>query len=1032
MSVSIKARASNTLWRTRVTCASIALATILTGASSFAGPPNLRGVFAEYARTTWGPTDGAPDGAIYALAQDRDGRLWLGTEIGLYQFDGIRFASSSALGLDGDLGGPVQALHTSRDGSLWVGFGGKGGIYRVLSKAVRKFSATDDAPVQAVYTIVEDVVGHLWVGSEAGLYSFDGERWRRWRSSDGLPDTSVWGAHISSTGELFVTTARGIFSRSKDSNHFERIGGLSGFDGQLPTVSDSRSVAQQNALLLPRLPSDEVVRSITTDSVGRLYVSDWRFGFRMLRDRQAVSPADRGRGLQVLVDRHGNLWVATMGQGVWRFCPSTRGAPVTERITAHDGLGSEGGFALLEDRDGNIWVGGTPNGLTRLAPNTFLPLVHDDVVTSLAAMPSGPVWVGTSDALLEVSTPDAHPPVERRYLTDVSVRALHADASGTLWVATQRNILKISPGRPPVAVRTSDVLQQVDTITSHPRRGLFVSDRSHGLLRWNEAQGFTNIALPDSLRRARISTMYADSQARVWIAFANGPVAMLDLDDHVHTFNEKDGFDAGTYRIVHEDEQGVLWFGGTNGITRFKHDHGVTVRDGERLPIRRVKAIAHDRFGFLWIGVDNGILRIQLAELNTAASNSAFWPAYVLYDKSDGLAGLPRLQSDAMSVQTHGGNLWFVTGEGITVVNPDIQKNDGTPQMNIDRALVDDRQVVAMPNAQLPAGTRRIQLDYGAPNVTSAQKTRYRFRLDGVDSDWVNAGQRRQATYMNLPPGAYRFHVVATSSLGGWQDAGATWDFSIKPHFFQTIWFFVLCGSLVALSASFVWRFRLRMERNRFSVLLAERARVSREIHDTLLQGLVGLTLQCDALAQDVESAAPEISERLLCVRKQAQRYIKESRQAIWNLRFSARDHEPLPGALRGLGDIAAASHVKFSVVLKGSPRELSCDTEQQLVRIAREAVMNAIRHSGAHKITVELEYEPTQLAMRISDDGHGFVDTVERSDEHFGIVSMRERSNDIGASFSLNAAVGRGTVIEVVVSDNSGANKESESAAAV
>src|SRR5262249_19912553 len=155
------------------------------------------------------------------------------------------------------------------------------------------------------------------------------------------------------------------------------------------------------------------------------------------------------------------------------------------------------------------------------APNRFLPLVHDDVVTSLAVLPTGPAWIGTSDALLEVSLPDAQPPIERRYLANVSVRALHADASGTLWVATERNVLKIAPGRQPIAIHTSETLQQVDTMTSHPRLGLFVSDRNRGLLRWNQSDGFTNVVLPGSLAKARVITMYADSRARLWIAFAS-------------------------------------------------------------------------------------------------------------------------------------------------------------------------------------------------------------------------------------------------------------------------------------------------------------------------------------------------------------------------------------------------------------------------------------------------------------------------------------------------------------------------------
>ncbi len=1000
----------------------LALVAILIGAPSLASSSDAQGILAEYTRTSWGLGEGAPDGSVYALAQDHDGRLWLGTQAGLYQFDGERFLSWAALGFDAALGEAVQALYVSRDDSLWVGFGDKGGIYRITGHTVRRFPPTDGAPSLAVYAIAEDIGGRVWVGSEAGLYSFQDERWQRWRAESGLPDASVWGAHVDAVGELFVTTARGIFRYSEHSGRFASVAPL-GDSGTRPIERAAPEFASPRGNGLPwtpRLPSDEVVRSIVTDQSRRLYVSDWHFGFRMIGDRRPLSSRDRGRGLQVLVDHQGSLWVATLGQGVWRSRQGKPGAPVTERITSHDGLASDGAFALLEDRDGSIWVGGTPNGLTRLTPNRFRPLLHDDVVTALAVMPTGGVWVGTSDALWQVSAPDAHPTIERRLMTSVSIRALHVDIHGTLWVATQRNLLRMAPGQPPALVRGSEVLQQVDTMTSDPRRGLFVSDRDRGLLHWDGSGSFQNVALPASLRGSRITTSFADSRARIWVAFASGSVAMLGQDGYIKTFDAHDGFDAGIYRTIHEDQQGVLWFGGTNGITRFEHDAGATVRDSHRLPMRHVKAIADDRFGFLWIAVDYGILRIDRAELNKAAPNASVWPGYVLYDKSDGLAGLPRLVSDAMSIRTHGGSLWFVTDEGITIVDPTLYQHDVSPSVRIDRALADDREIALVPNAQMPAGTRRVQFEYGALNLASARKTRYRFRLEGLDSDWVNAGGRRQATYMNLAPGTYRFQVAATSSLGAWKDLGSSWDFSVKPHFYQTTWFFASCGMLIVLGASLAWRVRLRIERNRFSVLLKERARVSREIHDTLLQGLVGLTLQCDTLARDVEAAAPEVSDRLLAVRRQGQRYIKDSRQAIWNLRFASADRETLVGALRRVADVTAGAEVAFDVLLKGSPRELASDTEQELVRIAREAVTNAVRHAKARRINVEVEYSPTQLVLRVLDDGCGFVDgEIVGAPEHFGIVSMRERAKTIGAAFNLETGVGRGTAIEVIVASH-------------
>src|SRR6185436_14732985 len=247
--------------------------------------------------------------------------------------------------------------------------------------------------------------------------------------------------------------------------------------------------------------------------------------------------------------------------------------------------------------------------------------------------------------------------------------------------------------------------------------------------------------------------------------------------------------------------------------------------------------------------------------------------------------------------------------------------------------------------ARLPAGARRLQIEYTALNLTSPQKTRFRFRLDGVDSEWVDAGTRHQAAYTNLGPGEYRFRVAVTNALGAWHESGVAWTFSVAPHFYQTRMFAGACVMIVALAAWGAWTVRLRQERKRFSLVLGERTRLSREIHDTLLQGLVGVGLGCDALGSELEVASPDVKDRFLRLRRDTQRYIKEARQAIWNLRSSSLEREALATAVRRLGDQIAGTAVEFSVTEKGSVRPLAPEVEQQLTRIAHEAVTNAVRH---------------------------------------------------------------------------------------
>ena len=1003
---------------------SIAVA-LVWGLSTPLSGVDLRGVLTGYTITSWQVSDGAPEGAVYALAQDRDGYLWLGTDTGLHRFDGTRFRSWSALSPHAMPTELVQALHASRDGSLWVGFGGSGGISLVRDVDVRTFSQADGLQRSAVNAILEDHAGTLWAGTDAGLFFLRGERWEKQSTARGVPEGAIWGAHVDPKGTLLLAGAAGLFRRPAGSPQFEAVERFGASAAGIGT--DIQVIRSDEQISTPRLASDNVVRSITTDAAGRSFVSDLRSGFRALSGPSATRSSHPGRGLQLMFDRRDDMWVATGGQGVWRVSGlSSSTGRVVERVTAATGLATEGAFSLLEDRQGNIWAGGSPSGLTRLTPQKFIPVALESSVTAMLAFPDDRVWVGTSDALIDIPVAPGLPRIERRHLIGESIRALHADRQGSVWVGTEQHLLRLPSGRDrfePVA--GSQILRHVDSITSHPREGVLIADAERGLLVWSERAGLHPLDLSSELAGVRFVTAFADSRKRVWLASATGRVGYLDQSGHVTVFEPEQGFTAGVARIIHEDARGVVWFGGPNGVTRYEADRAVTIPGDGRLPIRLVRGIADDREGFLWIATTSGLVRIHHTEAKKTAADPSYRPTYALFDKSDGLAGLPRMRSDRTSVQTHDGSLWFVTGEGITIVPSEARQQDADVlQVSIDGVTADDRRLDAAQGTEFPAGVDRFQIEYAALNLTSAHKTRFRFRLEGVDSDWVDAGTRRQASYTNLRSGSYRFRVAATDALGGWKEPTEPWTFSIRPHFYETGAFLVTCMAVALLAGWGAWTLRLRHERKRFSLVLAERARLSREIHDTLLQGLVGLALQCDAIANELRSASPATTDKLIRLRRQAQRYVKEARHAIWNLRSSAAT-AGLVEALRQFGVQAAGTSVDFAVVTQGTVYLLAEDVERELSRIAQEAVTNAVLHGRARHIDVTIAYSPSNIMLTVSDDGCGFTDAQASSLEgHYGIVSMHERAALIGATLRVESRVGAGTRIEITVPQRSASKK--------
>ena len=709
-------------------------------------------------------------------------------------------------------------------------------------------------------------------------------------------------------------------------------------------------------------------------------VTDRLTGFRVIGDRRGSQSGETGRGYRPLDDRRANLWVGTLGQGLWRVRtkPSAQALDI-EVATSLTGLLNDEVISLHEDIEGNIWAGSRA-GLSRLTPHKFSQVTtNPKLLIGLEATPDGNVWVGSVDELSRFSPDRPETPLARTQLGRSPLRAMHADERGTLWLATTgAGVARLTHRMSaPEHVSGTETLRDVGFLTSDFEGGLWLYDLERGLLRWSGGR-LKPFAAAERLPAAPVSVLYTDRSGRLWVAFAGGEVGIIERSGALRLFGAHDGLRGGTCRQIYEDESGVVWLACVEGLSRFSRGRFDTLHFVNRLPVDNPAALIDDDADHLWIGSSSGILRIAKGVYDKALTNRLPQMEHGLFRRIDGVVGVPITYNNARhAIRDRKGTLWFTTSAGVTLIDPRTL-TDQRPEapVRIDQVIADGKRVPA-PHTVLPSETLTLEINYTALHLTSPLRVRFRYQLEGFDVGWIDAGTRRQAFYTNLPPGRYRFRVVTGNDDGTWADVGATWEFAIDPKFYQTFWFKV--SMIVSLGAAVwgLWHMRLRQVRQRFSSVLGERARVSRELHDTLVQSLMGMSLQLDAIGADASSSSPGIQEQLVRMRSQVDEYLREARQSILELRSPLLERRDLAAALREMGEQLVVGHsIDFELSVSGPPRKCSRDAEEQLLRIGKEAITNAIRHARARTVRMSVHYERASVVLTVSDDGCGFDPT--------------------------------------------------------
>jgi signal transduction histidine kinase/ligand-binding sensor domain-containing protein len=968
--------------RKRLTQAVVALSIQLACCSfAFALDPALD--INQYAHTAWKVRDGFARGFIYAIAQTPDGYLWLGTEFGLLRFDGVRAVPWRPP--NGQLpSNDIPTLLVTRDGTFWIGTtkglaswkDGKLTTYSELNGS-RVFALLEDRnnTVWAVTRearifgenvgpIDPDAEGNFWVG-----FDKDSRKWKSGRpQSFEVWDSMNWQPALSELEQFAFPTA----------NH-KRL---------------TKSVAA---------PFESAASTVLS---------------------QHLKPP------QILRDGDGALWVTIPGRGLVHIHQDK-----TDVFSEADGLSGDTVTGLLEDREGNVWAV-TGNGIDRFreyaVPNISIKQgLSSTKSVAIVAAKDGSVWIATYNGLNRWK--DGSISVVNRIgstqdqTSSEAPYSLFEDSERRIWLSTvqQFGYLENNQFIPVRDVHGGRITSMAQGSSGH----LWLAKEEDGLLHLFQGRVVEKFPWAALGHNDDGRVVVADpSQHGIWLGFSAGGISYFADGAIRKTYSVAEGLGAGRVNGLRFGPRGALWAATENGLSRIKDDHVITLTSKNGLPCDKVHWTVDDADHFVWVYTACGLVRIARTELDAWVNDPSRAVAATLFDVSDGVP----TQSNPSAVQSvskaSDGRIWYVAFEGVSVIDPlHFPVNKLPPPVQIEQVTADRKTYDAAQGLRLPALVRDLAIDYVALSFVAPEQVKFRYKLEGYDNEWHDAGNRRQAIYTNLPPRAYRFRLMASNNSGVWNEEGALLDFSIAPAFYQTTWFRL---ALLVLFLFLLWagyQLRVRHLAHQFNLSMearvSERIRIARELHDTLLQSFQGLLLRFQSVSNVLPGRPVEAKQRLDSALHQAAQAITEGRDAVQGLRSSAFETNDLANAIAAIAqeltkDRAAGESPVIDLEVEGAPRGLNPVVRDEAYRVATEALSNAFRHAQATRITVEIRYDKRQFRLRVRDDGTGIdEDIMQRQPSgHFGMPGMRERAEIVGGELEVWSKLNSGTQVELSI----------------
>jgi signal transduction histidine kinase/ligand-binding sensor domain-containing protein len=1040
-------------------------------------------------RQAWTMENGLPQNTVPVLLQSRDGFLWAGTELGLARFDGVSFRIFDHATEPAFPDAEIRCLLDGGDSGVWIGTGD--GLVRWKAGKATRFTTGDGLPSNAIQGLAQPSDGAIWIWTQGGLARWSAEKLQTVDGENGLPGSEINSIAADRSGGIWVGTGQGaaVYRNGhwqagpkaepnatglKDSDRTAHvkaaangdvlIAGSAGVflehDGRIAKTLGREMLPADGVSFLEELPDGTVAAASKSTVVlgaagrmlGRFTVAKELPGSRieaMYADREgclwigtshglarisidgrrgkeavvhllpASDPLASNAVISLLEDREGDLFAGTETGGL-HILREAR----FRIVGVNDGLSSDATTAVVQDAGRTLWIGTRNNGLSRLseAPDGALTAsalttadgLPSNVILSLAAGSGGEMWIGTPDGLGQYKDGRLRSYSSADGLPDDFIRSLLVAPDGSVWIGTRRGLTHMANG------------------------------------------SFHNFTHSDGLGSDLVGALERAADGDLWIATLNGLTRLHD--GHLRNYTTADGLSSNVITALSATADGTIWVGTQNaGLNLWDGQRFLAANGGGALPLA-IHSIVPDDQEHLWLASDNGLTRVDAMLLSGCAhaGRCSEANAHVAhFTTADGLRSRETSSnSHPTSVKASDGRLWFTTPRGVIAVDPGhFAELPGPPPVAIERFSVDDHDVSDSGELRIGAGAMRFQFDYVGLSLAEPQKVRYRYMLQGFDHGWTEAGARRTAYYTNISPGDYKFCVQAAFGEEGFADAGgacelephlatpvglggvrqASLQFLLMPHYYQTLWFRAL--AVLAAGALVIWVVRrrvLRVERE-FGAVMAERNRIAREIHDTLAQGYVGISLQLELLGELLRHNRAEAAQKHLALTQDMVREgLDDARRSIWALRSQDSGDDTLPIRLRRAVEQAGDGELTARFDVHGAYRPLASDVEQEMLRIAQEAIHNVKKHAGAGHLNVRLEYDERGVELMVEDDGRGFAPygadsegagstkggpmEPEQLEGHYGLTGMRERSELIRGTIRITSQPGSGTAVRLSV----------------
>lgn len=951
-----------------------------------AAQPNAQTVrLRAYIHSVYDQHDGVPLGSVNRILQTPDGYLWVFRHEGLLRFDGVRFVRPSTPCTE-----PIQSQAPATDGGFWAVCGEKL-IRRTTDARFVVVSQTLPKSLSA-HTLFADRQGRVWILGQT----------IRYLKSDGT------GGHVFENPR-----APQFFAAAQDT------------EGTI-WATDGSNVFHLYDDRIDRISGPGAAYCITPARTGGILVST---GTSILHLRTGAPPTVVASSPELTIQQSaegcmreaadGGVWIARIQKGV----ALVRGGHVElpPGMTEFDRTVTD----ILIDREGLIWVGSTREvHLFRKAAVQYLPLPAEPGHRRFVYLDSqANLWTGSTGG---ARRSDLMHSTEHFTTPKLEYRAVGEDEQGVIWLAAREAIGTAINGKfVAVTDASGKPVANVTMFTQDHLGQLWALAPGVGVYRVTPGPPRLAVASSTAARPFLVSERHG-----LWLATADGALEQ-HLDGRTTTFPNLNTEPRGDVAAMLEDGDSV-WIGSASGVERFRHGQRTRWTHEHGLPDGGVREMVGDRSGHLWMLIGSALVRVTRVELDETPDGQPRTLAVLKIDAFGGGAGVPfpaNLRNVPAVTSDRKGRLYgFTNPNTVVIIDPSaVTEPSMKPATVLESVLVDNEPVdhTATNTFVDPA---RVDFEYTALNFRGAESTRFRYRLDGYDAEWVDARNQRIATYRNLRPGEYRFRVIAQGSEGLWTEDSSAFAFQIVPVFWRT-WWFQLSMAVLALSAvAGVYQLRVRQLTRQFNLKLdarvGERTRIARELHDTLLQSFQGLMLHFQSARDLLPSDPAKAINALDTALDRADRAIVEGRDAIQDLRSSTTASHDLVQTIAALAEelTAGPNHEtaspQFHMSIEGSPRDLHRIVRDDIHRIAREAVHNAFHHAQANHIEAEVTYGGRELRLRIRDDGKG-IDQAHLSAgraKHYGLTTMRERAHQIGAELSLWSEAGVGTEIELRV----------------